>query len=613
MGQGGVSLVKVEDLGLKFVVVFLLVSVPVCVLQCGLPPQLFNLLVVSVGFLGLPVAASDLRRGRFLGFWAFFYALVVFMYDLPYGFDMTDEPFQVVLSYFLPEDDVFVPTNPLSYKLLHLVLGVFREPYLLFERFLGALVVSFVIYFAVKSVVLLAGSVDLAVYLFSLLAAVGFSFNYARFVMPYDQLPVLFFALLVFLGFLALRRGNLLAFLLFGMVWVLGLYLRLTGIIFSLLLLLVFVIVWVKERVLAKGKIFYFFVGILAGIVVLVMLKVDLTLPIVKLYRFDLNYCMPVSYEHDVMGILRKYLLDLKLVLIYLSISFPVVFVSNEVLSSKFGRKFDRLLVTVFVLILVFLFVFFRYRGLFYQSYLSWFYLGFGLFVSLYLLVMVKNQQVAWLDLIIVGLLLLFAFAGSNIGIRKVVNSGALGFSIIYLMLKSDLNKLSKQALIGWLLLVSALGFSYRYDHFYRDYGKCSLNKDFSKIAVLRGIVTSKAKVLEVEDFYQKIKTLNLNQNFITCNKTNLFSLALNRRPMAVCWMFNPESLRKSPEKPQYVIFSNHSLRYRDWDKRNVLAKDKFLPEIQKAKKILNSLYEPVVFSQNKIFVLYKLKTNGHD
>ena len=514
---------KAIDLGLRLVVLVLLFSVPVCVLACGLPPQLFNLLVVSIGFWGLPVAVSDLRKGRFLGFWAFFYALAVFLYDLPFGFDMTDEPFQVVLSYFLPENDVFVPTNPLSYKFLHLVLRVSGEPYFLFERFVAALVVGLVIYFAVKTVVLLKTQVDLLVYLLSWLAAVGYSFNYVRFIMPYDQVPVLFFSMLVFLGFWSLKTDNVIASLLFGAVWFLSLYTRLTAFVFSIGLLLVFVISGVRQKLLARSKIIYFFVGIVVGVIILLLLKVDLTLPVAKFKGFGLNLCMPADYEHNVRDILRQYLTDLKRILIYLSISFPLVYVSNEVLSRKLGSRYGNLLLFVFIAMLILLFVLFRYRGEFYQSYLSWFFLGFGIFLSLYLLIMLKTKRIAWLDLFVVGLLLLFAFAGSNIGVKKVAQNGAFGFSLIYLMLKSDLTGISKKALLGWLILIFALGLSYRYNHFYRDYGKCHLNKSFTKIAILRGIVTSKAKVLEVEDFYQKIKTLNLNQNFITVIKPIYF------------------------------------------------------------------------------------------
>ncbi len=75
--------------------------------------------------------------------------------------------------------------------------------------------------------------------------------------------------------------------------------------------------------------------------------------------------------------------------------------------------------------------------------------------------------------------------------------------------------------------------------------------------------------------------------------------------------MFSPESLKNSVLKhslPEYVIFSNHSLRYRDWDKRAVMAKSQYLPIIVRTKRILDSLYYPVALSPKKIFVLYKLK-----
>ncbi len=600
---------KLEILRNSTLLLFIFLA-PVCILTCDVKAQAFNILVLISAAFGFPFFIKDLKNRQFLAFWAFYYSVLFFLYGLNYGLDMTDEPYQLVLSYFLPQNDIFTVTNPLSYKLIHYIIKIFPTPWYLLARSLAALEFGLIIYFSVKSALLFRkqNTVNVTTYIFALLAAISLTFNYLRFNIPYDQVPMLIFVILIYLGLLAIAKSSPFNSLLFGLFFTLSLYTRITSFIFSSIFLAIITYAGIRKKAINKRTIFYFSIGLVAGIILLISLRVNLNLPILRFVHFDYNYCMPSSYEHSFTDILQHYLLDFQKLALYFVFIFPVIFVTDSILN-KWQQS--SLTLALFLVMLIFLFAEFNFNGWSKDSFFSWYFFSLAIFLALYLLIIIKRKKIQWLDLVILGLTMGFSFAGSNVGLRKIAFNGALGFSIIYVLLAYDLTKLSKYALYGWLLLLFGLGLSYRYNRAYRDYPKCKLNTTFTKIPVLKGIITTKDKVHEIEYFYKKLKSLDLNNNYITCNKTNIFELLIGKKALATCWLFNPDKIYDNASHltpPKYVIFSNHSLRYYFWDKKRILAVKRDLHIIRKTKHMLDSLYKPIIYSNHKIFTVYKLK-----
>lgn len=600
---------------LKIFSLLLLPAITLCILYCNVNPKYFNFLVVSSGLLVLPIVYNDLKEKRFLAFWAFFYAMLFFMYNLNYGFDMTDEPYNLALSYFLPKSYFDVAVNPFSYKLMNLLLVIFPKPSFLWERFVAALFMALIIYFAVKSILLFkkADEIDLVIFFFVFMSAVGYSFLYLRFSRPYDVVPVLIFATLIYVGLAYIQKSNdNLYSLLFGAVLVLSVYTRISAFVFDFLLLLIFLLAKYKLSYLKFSHLLYLSIGIFAGLAGIYFLKIDLTLPVIKYKNFVYNFCMPITWSHGYSYLFNLYKTEFIEILKFFALSF-LALLALYLLTNKlrYYRHFEALVRIVTVLAALISFTYFKYHGLSKLWFYSWFYLGLALFGAIYFMLSLFNKKLDWLNLSVLALILILSFAGSDVGFRKIAFNGALAFALIFGLLMWDVKKLDPFITVTVLVLIFSLGMSYRVKHFYRDYSnKNKLNSTF-ETDELKGIMTKKTKVWDVESFYNKIKKYDLSGNYITANKTILFSLLMRQKPMKLCWFYDPDKILKSIKdrrEPEYVIFSNRSMRYYDWDRRKVLAIKRDISVIQRTKKILDSLYQPVLHSRDNIFVLYKLK-----
>jgi hypothetical protein len=581
----------------------------------------FNFFIIGFIILSIPLFIKDFSNpNTSLSFYVFFYSLLFFSIDLYKGFDMTDELFSFNLAYFLPEGDQILWSNPVSYFIAHYLIILPGKAYLLWERIVGASIGASILllgYLSGLKFTKLNNSKNKIYTLVVLIGALGGIYTSIRFLIPYDMIPVLLLLLYTYIFILYKETNKTFFLFILGFLFILTIYSRATIWPFVLFITLLFSF---KIKINFKIFLFYFF-GILIAIFLLLILKINLSAPFLIFKHQSLSeICFSAANEHNISKIIKLYFAEGKYIFYIMFITTIAVFILNKIgdyLLKKYSKNIYFIFQIFIIILAVFIFQIFDYQNnaIFLREHFVfasklWFFIPFALLLSLIFNDFIFEKKIDWFDTALILSLLLASFIGSNIGFSKIISTGMFSGLLFFFIFRFS-NKIHTVIIFSMLILIFAFGMSQRIKKRYRDYYNPS-NYAYFKIENLRGIKTSKNKVLIVENFYNKLKDYHI-QDYIAANKSFIFPLLLNKKPCQLCWFVNPKHLLYSINKyskPEFVIFSNRSMRYYYWDRKNFnkLAIPRDLRLVEKNKKILDSLYSPVLRSPYNVFVLYKLK-----
>ncbi len=563
-----------------------------------------------------PVFIIDWRKKQFTGYWVF---SLTFFYSLPwivFGFDMTDESYSLTVAWFFPEVKALVAQKaPVSYLLTHLWLKALGDPYYLWERIVVNIVLSLILYLSYKTAKNFSNELS-GKWLATIIIFFAFgvlSYNWYRYLVPYDKLPVLLTIIFLYLWFVGIKRKDKSLVFLSGIFLALAMYSRITN--FFLLPLLP--IASVIHRRYRNKYLFFAFYGLIAGFIIITLSHINLTRYITENISIlkpseNQGLCVTLDTSHRPDNLISLYIVDLKRLLPFL-ITFSILLGFFQFVSTKQkGKKYSELIISFALLaIYVIIFNFFHFP----HKYFTWFYTTAGVYGALIFIAIILKPKIfvkEWDFIFALLLIAAISFAGSNAGARKIHFNFAVAFIVpIFLILVFE--KLNKPMLYTSLFFIALMGFWLNVRYVYRDYSLIRIN-DYFKTDITRGLWTRTPKIQETTTFSQEIKTLLKNNNFITINKTYFFALANDKRPASICWSVSPEGLRKviNQEKLHYVVFSNRSMRFYQWDEKAPLAISWDLERVKVIKQILDKHGSIIASSPHNIFVLYEIKKSAN-
>ncbi len=559
-----------------------------------------------------PLFILDWKRKQYTGFWVF---SLTFFYSLPWmflGFDMTDESYSLSIAWFYPRIETLISQKaPISYLLTHWWLRIVNTPYFLWERIVVNIVLALILYFSYKTLEELNSKLTnkwlptiIVFFAFGVL-----SYNWYRYLVPYDKIPMLLTIIFFYLWLAGFNRQN--KWLLFGagVFLILAMYSRIT-LFFLMPLIPVLSILHGRAR---NKNLVYVAAGILAGIIFIMISPVKLTHYIadninILLKHYSSDVCIVLDKSHTPGRLLHNYLKESLTVFKYIIVILFIIAFSEYGYKNKYGTKIDRIFLTILLITLVFFAI---YKFHYPHSSVKWFYSTFALEMSSLLILLVKKFKTLVKDfdvILTLFLIMAMAFAGSNVGLRKIHFNFALAY-VMPIFIGIGYEKIHKNILWISLFFLATMGFLLNKNYVYRDYGIKSVNTHFTT-GPAKGLWTIKTKIKEVDNFNHKIHKYLEDKNFLTIHKTYFFALANNKLPCALCWSVNPQGLKKAIEngKLQYVIMSTTSMRRYDWNKKRYLAVPVDMERIKQIQKILDSSGTVIAHSPHNIFVLYKIK-----
>ncbi len=563
----------------------------------------FTTVILGIIHFALSKNQSDFR--------VFFFSFAYFLPWLVYGIDLTDEAYSLTLSWYFPNIKQFGSLgNSFAYALTKTWLGIAGGPFLLWERVFGAVVIATTIFFAYKIAKLYGYKQKNKLFdLLLIFSAATVSFNAIKFLVPYDKIPVMLATAMIYFFLKAFESHKAEYFTLGGLLLVLLVYSRITA--FIMIILPVFLFLKYKPKL---REIKWIALGVISGFAILLSVNIKPEFPIeaikIKLFPSGKILCIANDSTHSQQFLMNKYMEDIwhtGIYMLYFALaSLPLVIMpkSQKKYTAFWALVLSIVLLTVGIKEFTFDFT---------PSSTKWFYASFSIILLLYLYGVIKDLTEkkfnAELHLAIL-LLLVLSFAGSNVGVRKFYYSGAVSM-MFFVALTKTINRLPKILMVSILIFISIISTDFAYNSVYRDYRYKQLNGQFST-KYLRGIKTKQEKVAEIEDFTQKLKQTNgLDSNYIIINKAYTFALLSEKTPYSVCWLTDTAKLLNSIEsygKPEYIIFSTRNLRKHKWDLDTTFTAESEKNIILACKRLTDSLYKPVTYSKDSIFVLYRLK-----
>ncbi len=558
----------------------------------------------------VPVFISDLRNKKFLGFWVF---SLTFFYSLPWiaaGFDMTDGPYNLTISWFYPKINALaVSKAPFSYLLAHLWLKLLPASYYLWARIVVNFTLAFILYLAYKIIRTFKNSLTknwlatvIVFFAFGLL-----SYNQMKFLAPYDKIAMLLTVVFTYFWFVGNGKQSRIMIFLSGIFLVLAMYSRIT-VFFILPLMPLLSIIHGRGR---TANLIFVLLGIVVGLIILWLANIDLInyLPInintLKTTALT-SPCVTLDPSHRPGKLISTYYNDIIRTASFLVVYFTGLYILGW---TKVKLKKSVLGVLLILSVVASYFILFRYLP---QpvKYDVWFNSTAGVYGALILIVIMLMPEFfikEWDFVAALILVAIIAFAGSNVGLRKIHLNFATAF-VVPIILAIGFDKISRPALYISLLFLALVGFLLNVIFIYRDYPVPKLNSYFHK-GIARGVWTRESKIYEVETFNKEISKYLTDRNFISTNKTFYFGLAQDKKPYVICWVISPNGLRQAIEKQnfRYIIFANTSMRVARWDKKALFAADYDVERIKKLKQVLDNNCKIIARSPNNIFVLYKV------
>ncbi len=574
-----------------------------------------NIYIINLLLL-IPLFLFDIKKKSHTGFWIFILSL---LYSLPwiiFGIDMTDESYNLTISWFYPVKwDFVASTSQTSYMLSHLWLKLIGTPSVLWERLAVNTILATIMFFSYKTLLIFKPDfrnkhlLSIAIFFSMAIAA----YNWYRFLVPYDKIPMLLTIMFFYFWYSGIKQDNKTNLTISGILFMLALYSKITY-FFIIPLIPVISIINYKSKI---NLIKYFGLGLIGGLILLIFSHTDLFYAFSGLkktisYQDNTPLCLREE-THTIDLLVNSYIKETTKLLPFFIYSLGIILISQI---TKFIRKEKYIFWIangVVFLLLGGVTIWAIYNFHYPKEYLKWFWSLFGLFLALILTALISDFKY-WknnADLLInLGIILIAAFIGSNVGFRKIHFNYAIAF-VLPIIIGISFNKIDKKIVFYSLLYFAAIGGILNYKYVYRDYPINKLNTQFT-IKPLRGIFSINTKVTEIESFYKNLKEENIPEGqYITTNKTFLFPFLLDKRPMGVCWQVNDStlsSLISQGKGPDYVIFSTTSMRRRDWNRKVYLAIPKDKKRISHIQQLLESYMDPIISSPKNIFILYRKK-----
>ncbi len=558
----------------------------------------------------IPLFFWDWYKKQFVGYWVF---SLTFFYSLPWivlGIDMTDESYNLSVAWFYPEIETLVGLKaPVSFLITHVWLKLIGSPFFLWERIVVNIILSLILYFSYKTLKSFDNKL-LTNWFAPVIIFFAFgvlSYNWYRFLVPYDKIPMLLSVVFVYLWFVGKQKQSQTMIFLSGLFLVLAMFSRIT--IFFLLPLVPFFSILRDKR--PQKTLIFAITGIVIGLIIISILPVhpvDYIAGNIKLLRETGNasLCITLDQSHKPIKLLSLYFNDLMNIVPFFA-SFLVLFGLCQYLVSKIKLpKPSNLYVTV-ILTVIYIVIFKFYH--FPEKYSSWFYSTAGIYAALLVMTFILKPKFfveKWdfiFALLMVGII---AFAGSNAGFRKIHFNFAIAF-IVPIIIGLVYDKINKPIIYTSLIFIILIGLSLNFYYVYRDYPVMKVN-DYFKTGITKGLWTSHKKIQEIQAFNEQITPYLKDGNFVPAHKTYFFALSTNHKPANICWSVSPQGLDNAIETGQikYIVFSNRSMRIPTWDRQDTLALKWDYERVKKVKDLLDQKAEKIVSSPENIFVLYR-------